>query len=139
MKKYFLFVALALAISSPADAATIGVRGVSTSVAPAAAGPLQCVLNGLAARGYPVRFIRGYGRGSVRGSLHPAGYALDVNQIRRGVTTPRMPHDEVALARSCGAISGASWRNNDSGHFEVRSSYATQKAYTRYARRARSL
>lgn len=114
-----MITALAITVL-PAEAGTrIGVGGVTTTVAPGAAGPLQCVLDALQTRGYPVRFIRGHGRGSVRGSLHPSGHALDVNQTARGRTTPPMPSDEVALARACGAISGASWRNNDSGHFQV--------------------
>ena len=119
MKRFLLTSAVFIALSVPADAATIGVRGVTTQVAQGAQNALQCVLNALVARGYPVKFIRGYGKGSVRGSLHPSGYALDVNQLRRGVTVPRMPRDEVQLAASCGAISGAVWRNNDSGHFQV--------------------
>lgn len=119
MVKKILVTLVLLAAASSASAATIGVNGVSTTVAPGAAGPLQCVLDGLVARGYPVRFIRGHGRGSVRRSLHPSGYALDVNQVRRGVTVPRMPADEIALAASCGVVSGASWDHNDSGHFQV--------------------
>lgn len=111
----------ALALPTVAGAATIGLPGgPTTEVASAGAGPLQCVLTALRAQGYPVRFIGGYRkRGSVRGSLHPAGMALDVNQIGRGRTTPRMPSNEISIATSCGAISGASWRNNDSGHFQV--------------------
>ena len=121
------------ATGSPAVAATIGTGRVSTTVAQGAAGPLQCVLTSLTSRGYPVRFIRGYGHGSVRGSLHPSGYALDVNQLRRGVTVPRMPADEVVLARDCGAISGASWRNNDSGHFQV-GGYDGNRSHRRHGR-----
>lgn len=106
--------------SRGAGGATIGAAGASTTVAQGAAGPLQCVLTSLASRGYPVRFIRGYGHGSVPGSLHPAGMALDVNQTSRNRTTPRMPHDEIEMASACGAISGASWGGSpDSGHFQV--------------------
>lgn len=88
-------------------------------LAGAAVGPMQCVLDGLRAAGYPVRFARGLGAGSVPGSLHPAGLAMDVNQVARGVTTPRMPSSEIAIASSCGVISGAQWANNDSGHFQL--------------------
>lgn len=113
--------AAALALASPAaNGATVTSRGgVTAHVNPAAAGPLQCLVSRLEATGYPVRFMRGYGRGSVRGSLHPAGMALDINQTHRGRTTPRMPSNEITLAASCGVISGAVWRNNDSGHFQV--------------------
>jgi hypothetical protein len=93
--------------------------GVVARVSPVAAGPLQCLVSALERQGYPVRFMRGYGPGSVSGSLHPAGMALDVNQTARGRTTPRMPSNEVALARGCGVISGAVWANNDSGHFQL--------------------
>lgn len=120
MKAYILTAAMALVFSGPAVAATIGLPGgPHTEVALAAQGPLQCVLTTLRGQGYPVRFIRGYGRGSVPHSLHPAGMAMDVNQLSRGRTVPRMPAGEIVLAAGCGAISGAVWRNNDSGHFQV--------------------
>ena len=107
-------------LCQPAGAATIGLPGGPTAeVASVAAGPLQCVMAALRARGYPVRFVRGFGRGSVRGSLHPLGMALDVNQLARNRTRPRMPLDEVSMAAGCGAISGAAWRHADSGHFQV--------------------
>jgi hypothetical protein len=115
------FAAVLLCASAPAGAATIHARsGASATVADAAAGPLQCVIRGLEAVGYPIRFMGGWRRhGSVRGSLHPAGRALDINQVARGRTTPRMPKSEVSIAQACGAVSGAQWRNNDSGHFQV--------------------
>lgn len=120
-----------------ADAAEIGAGSVHIQVAPAAAGPLQCVLNGLVARGYPVRFARGFGHGSVRGSLHPAGMAMDVNQTSRNRTTPRMPSDEIALASSCGVVSGAVWGGSpDSGHFQV-GGWAGSSNYPRYRRHRR--
>lgn len=100
-------------------AGRVGAGGVTASVAAAATGPMQCVLDALVSRGYPVRFMRGFGRGSVAGSLHPAGMAMDVNQLSRGVTSPRMPSDEISLANGCGVISGAQWTNNDSGHFQL--------------------
>jgi hypothetical protein len=109
-----------LAAGEAGRAATIGVGGVSTTVAPGAAGPLQCVLNALVARGYPVRFLGGLSRGHMPGSLHHTGMAMDVNQTARNVTRPRMPPDEAALAEGCGAVSGAAWRGSpDSGHFQV--------------------
>jgi len=116
-----LLAAMLIALSAPAGASVIHSRsGASATVAASAAGPLQCVVNGLEAVGYPVVFIGGYRKlGSVRGSLHPAGLALDVNQIARNRTIPRMPSNEIAIANSCGAISGAQWANGDSGHFQI--------------------
>lgn len=95
------------------------ISGATAHVSPRAAGAFQCLVTALDGAGYPVKFMGGYGRGSVRGSLHPAGLALDVNQISRGVTSPRMPANEIALANSCGLVSGAQWADNDSGHFQV--------------------
>lgn len=120
MRLLLTTLAASVGLMASAGAATIGLPGgPHAEVAGAAAPALQCVLTALRGQGYPVRFIRGYGRGSVRGSLHPAGMALDVNQTARGRTVPRMPSNEIALAGNCGAISGAAWRNNDSGHFQV--------------------
>lgn len=107
-------------LTAPASAATVGVGNARATVADSAARPFQCVLDALTARGYPVRFVGGWrAHGSVRGSLHPRGLAMDVNQTGRGRTVPRMPPDEVELARACGVVSGASWRNGDSGHFQI--------------------
>lgn len=114
--------ALALvALALPVDAATIRSKsGVTAQVAAAALGPLQCVVDALEAAGYPVRFLGGWrARGSVRGSLHPMGMALDINQVARNRTVPRMPASEIAIARACGAVSGAQWAHGDSGHFQV--------------------
>lgn len=105
--------------AKPAPAPRTSLQASGLGLAGAAVGPMQCVLDGLRAAGYPVRFARGLGAGSVPGSLHPAGLAMDVNQVARGVTTPRMPSSEIAIASSCGVISGAQWANNDSGHFQL--------------------
>lgn len=94
--------------------------GATAHVAAGATGAFQCLVSALESAGYPIRFMGGWrAHGSVRGSLHPAGLALDVNQIRRNVTTPRMPSNEISLASGCGLISGAVWRNADSGHFQL--------------------
>lgn len=94
--------------------------GASAHVAPAAAGAFQCLIDRLDAQGYPIRFMGGYrARGSVRGSLHPTGLALDINQTARNRTRPKMPGNEVALANACGLVSGRQWhRSPDSGHFQ---------------------
>ncbi len=94
--------------------------GVTANVASAAAGPLQCVVNGLEASGYRITSMGGYrAHGSVAGSLHPRGMALDVNQVARNRTVPPMPRGEIAIASACGTVSGAQWGNPDSGHFQV--------------------
>lgn len=93
--------------------------GAAANVAPHAAAAFQCLVTALDNSGYPIKFMGGFRRhGSVRGSLHPAGLALDVNQIRRNVTVPPMPRNEVALANSCNLVSGAQWSAGDSGHFQ---------------------
>lgn len=116
--------------------------GAVAHVAASATGAFQCLVTALEGQGYPIRFMGGWrAHGSVRGSLHPAGLALDVNQISRNVTTPRMPGNEVALANGCGLISGAQWANGDSGHFQLggwagngRTRYASRRhRHTRYA------
>ncbi len=94
--------------------------GATARVASSATGAFQCLVSALDAAGYPIRFMGGWrARGSVRGSLHPAGLALDVNQAARNVTTPRMPGNEIALANGCGLVSGAQWADGDSGHFQL--------------------
>jgi hypothetical protein len=95
----------------------------------------QCLINKLEAQGYPVHEMGGYARGGhIRHSLHYSGRALDVNQLSRGVTKPRMPDNEIALANACGLISGAQWVNNDSGHFQL-GGYAGRKPLQRLADR----
>lgn len=117
--------------------------GATAHVASRASAAFQCLVNALDRQGYPIRFMGGWrAHGSVRGSLHPAGLALDVNQIRRNVTRPRMPGNEVALANGCGLISGAQWAWGDSGHFQLGGwagrgrHYASRRHHVwRYARR----
>lgn len=119
-----LIAAAALAAASTASAGTSGTvrsrSGAVAHVAARAAPAFQCFINRLEAQGYPIRFMGGWRRhGSVRASLHPAGLALDINQIARNVTRPRMPRNEVALANACGLISGAQWGHADSGHVQL--------------------
>lgn len=116
--------------------------GATAHVAARATAAFQCLLDGLDRQGYPIDFISGWrAQGSVRGSLHPAGLALDVNQIRRNVTRPRMPVNEIALANACHLVSGAQWANGDSGHFQVggwvgrHRHYAHRHHHRRYAHR----
>ncbi len=94
--------------------------GATAHVAGRATAAFQCLVSALDRQGYPIRFMGGWrAHGSVRGSLHPAGLALDINQYGRNVTRPRMPRNEVTLANSCGLIAGAQWANADSGHFQL--------------------
>ena len=93
--------------------------GAVARVAAHATESFQCIVNKLEQNGYPVRFMGGLSSGHMRNSLHHVGLALDVNQIARNVTKPRMPGNEIELANSCGLISGAQWRHADSGHFQL--------------------
>lgn len=93
--------------------------GAVARVAAHATEAFQCIVNRLEQRGYPVRFMGGLSSGHMRNSLHHVGLALDVNQVARNVTKPRMPGNEIELANSCGLVSGAQWRNADSGHFQL--------------------
>jgi hypothetical protein len=105
---------LAAALSARVTVAHAGTvrskSGAVAEVADRAASALQCLANRLERQGYPIRFMGGYRRHrSVRASLHPAGPALDINQLARNVTRPRIPHNEIALANACGPISRAQW------------------------------
>ena len=132
------FTVVAALAATPGETAQVTSRGgMNIRVADAAAGPLQCVVNALEAQGYLARFGRGYGHGTVRGSLHPAGMAMDINQTARGRTTPRMPSNEIQIAQSCGVISGAVWANNDSGHFQVGGWGGSGRAHHRHRRHHR--
>lgn len=94
--------------------------GATAHVAASATQAFQCLVDRLDAVGYPVRFMGGWrAHGSVPGSLHPAGLALDVNQLARNVTRPAMPSNEISMANDCGLISGRQWRWADSGHFQL--------------------
>ena len=114
--------------------------GATARVASRATRAFQCLVDRLDAAGYPIHFMGGWrARGSVHGSLHPAGLAMDVNQIARNVTRPRMPSNEIQLANDCGLTSGAQWANGDSGHFQLGGyagsarHYASRQRHHRYA------
>ena len=115
------FVVAGALVFAPAHAATVRSKsGATAQVADRAASAFQCVIDRLEGQGYPVRFMGGYrSHGSVRGSLHPQGLALDINQVGRNRTQPAMPRNEIELAASCGVISGAQWAYGDSGHFQI--------------------
>jgi hypothetical protein len=95
-------------------------RGLRVRVAPSARAALQCVIDFVEAHGVRIVSLRGRGPGTVRGSLHPSGRALDINQLRRDVTRPRVPRKvSIAAARHCDVRSGAEWRNADNGHWNL--------------------
>jgi hypothetical protein len=133
MKKIAIAIAFSL-FSLSAYAATVrSSNGATASVAHSAAHSFQCIINKLEHQGYKIHFMGGYRRhGSVRASLHPAGLALDINQYSRNVTRPRMPANEIQIANSCGAISGAQWGWKDSGHFQIAN--VASRRHHRYAR-----
>ena len=117
----YALIALVLLFTTAAHAGKVHSQsGVFATVADSSVQSFQCLINQLELQRYPIKFMRGCGKGSVRGSLHPACMALDINQTRRHVTVPRMPSNEIALANGCGLISGAQWHGNpDSGHFQL--------------------
>lgn len=109
-------------------------------VARGAAVAFQCVVDKLEAAGYRIKEMGGFAnRGHIRGSLHYRGLALDVNQVERNVTVPKMPADEIQIANGCGLISGAQWRNADSGHFQLGGYDGRPVRVARHHRRHRML
>jgi hypothetical protein len=132
--------ALVLAVVRPACAGTVrSTSGASATVADSAVSSFQCLVNQLDLQRYPVKFMRGCGTGSVHGSLHPRCLALDINQVSRGVTVPPMPANEITMATACGLVAGATWCNNDSGHFQIGGwSGCRHKAAHKHHRRAKA-
>ena len=67
-------------------------------------------------------------------SGHPIGTAIDINQIGRGVRSKAGrgktldPAVEDALAEKWGLVSGNRWKDNDQGHFGIRSEEAARAA-----------
>lgn len=119
MKKVILAAGLCLLASSALAENVHSKSGANATVAASAAGAFQCLVDGLEAIGYRIHFMGGWRKhGSVRGSLHPAGLALDINQYGRNVVRPSLPAGATGIAQSCGLIHGAVWRNADAGHFQ---------------------
>ena len=107
--------------------------GVAVRVHPSAQAALQCVVDYVEASGVRVKYMRGYGRGTVRGSLHPSGRAIDINQYARGRTRPHVPaHVSNAAADRCGVVSGARWAWNDNGHWNLGGGYVKHRHGKRY-------
>jgi hypothetical protein len=125
---------------SPGNGVVRSVSGATAHVAAGATAAFQCLVSALDRQGYPIRFMGGWrAHGSVPGSLHPAGLALDINQLSRNVTRPAMPGNQIALANACGLVSGAQWNWADSGHFQLGGwagngrHYAHRSRHHRYA------
>ena len=94
--------------------------GITVRVAPAARASLQCVVDHVERAGVRIASMRGYGRGSVSASVHPIGYALDINQTARNRTNPHVPPAvSNAAGEACGVISGATWGDRDNGHWNL--------------------
>jgi len=94
--------------------------GVAVRVAPSAQRALQCVVDFVEAAGVRIKAMRGYGPGTVHGSLHPSGRALDINQVARNRTRPFVsPRIANAAADACGVVSGARWSYADNGHWNL--------------------
>ena len=87
------------------------------------AGKFKCIVGKLEASGYRIAFLGGYARRKIAGrsvwSKHADGLALDINQTARNRVSRRLPASTTAMARACGLLHGAVWRNPDQGHFEV--------------------
>lgn len=120
MTRAIAVLSLACIFATPCQAATISSRsGIRIQVSPHAAAKLQCVIN-YVERYVRIKYMRGYGRGTVRGSRHPSGNALDINQYARGRTRPAIPmHVSNGAADTCGVTSGARWLNQDNGHWNL--------------------
>lgn len=119
--KRLIVLSLFLGFVLPAQAAQVRSKsGVTVSVAPSARAALQCVVDYVEAAGVRIKYMRGYGRGTVRGSLHPSGRALDINQTGRNKTRPHVPPSIAnAAADKCGVVSGARWHWRDGGHWNM--------------------
>jgi len=104
-------------------AAVTSASGKVAWVAPSAAGQFQGFVRDLEASGYRIDFMGGWRRhGSCRGcNMHPAGLAIDIDQIARNRLWrgKRLPEAATAIASRWGLLHGAVWRNADAGHFEV--------------------
>lgn len=109
-----------LAVS--AEAASLKSKsGVRVKVHESAHQRLQCVIDFVESNGVKIRSMRGYGAGTVEASLHPSGWALDINQTHRDVTSPHVPYSvSNRAADKCGVVSGARWRDGDNGHWNLK-------------------
>ena len=121
MKMRAIIVALLICISFNAQAAEVrSTSGIVIRVAESARAAMQCVVDFVERAGVKIKYMRGFGAGTVRGSLHPSGQAIDINQYARNRTNPTVPaHVSNAAGDSCGVVSGARWGNADNGHWNL--------------------
>jgi hypothetical protein len=117
----FALASLVTLIGSQARGDTVTSRsGVKVRVATSARAALQCVVDYVEAAGVRIKFMRGVGPGTVKGSQHPGGRAIDINQHRRDVTYPKVPRKvSNAAADHCKVVSGARWKDADNGHWNL--------------------
>ncbi len=118
---FWALVGLICLLATAADAVEIrSSSGATARVSAAMAPKAQCLIRGLESRGYRIKFMGGYGKRKFSRSKHPAGNAIDINQLRRNVVTVAFPVGVNGLAHDCGLISGGEWRHRaDIGHFEL--------------------
>jgi hypothetical protein len=97
---------------------------------------LQCVVDYVENRGVRVVSMRGIGKATVGGSLHPSGQALDINQNGRNLTRPYVPREvSNEAADHCGVVSGARWHYADNGHWNLNVARARHRRSYRLASR----
>jgi hypothetical protein len=128
MSQFWKNLAIAFALAGVVTLVNFGARGdtvtsrsgVKVRVAASARAALQCVVDQVEAAGVRIKFMRGIGPGTVKGSMHPGGRAIDINQLSRNVTRPAVPRAvSNAAADRCGVISGARWSYADNGHWNL--------------------
>jgi len=105
-------------------------------VAAAARDKLCGFVQALEATGHSIAHIHGWrAHGSVPGSLHPIGMAIDICQSRRNrVDCGYDPRRFTALAHRFGLMSGCEFRRPDCGHFQIAGVHRDHGARHRYAR-----
>jgi len=88
------------------------------------------------ATGHSIAHIHGWrAHGSVPGSLHPVGMAIDICQTGHNrVNCGYDPWRFTVLAHRFGLMSGCEFRRPDCGHFQVAGLHRDRAARHRYAR-----
>jgi len=116
-----LAIIILFVIATPAHSANVTFgKGKRISVNPKAAAAFQSLIDWLQENGYKIQFARGYGRGTVRQSLHPSGMAMDINQTGRNRVTRAYPPGTTEKAASLGIFHGSKWPHSpDYGHFQI--------------------
>lgn len=117
-------------MKSEASLSRISACGAHAYVSSHYASRFQGFVTELCKSGYRIREMGGWRSwGSCWGcNMHPRALALDVNQLARNLTRPRMPKSVSAMAVRHGLYPGAYFSSPDTGHFEV----AGIKNYSRH-------